>query len=70
VSEIDTQEWARTELRQRIADSGLSIEKWSKTRIVRHPSSVYRYLSGGKIPDIVCEYLLGSWRFLEDTPDE
>ena len=70
VSMNDNQEWARKELAQRIKDSGLSKEKFARTRLIRTPSTVYRYLAGGVIPEVVCTWLLGDWRFLEDRQQE
>lgn len=67
---MDTQEWARQELRKRIDESGLGITKFAKTRLIRDPSTVHRWLGGSPISDVVCEWLLGNWRFLEERQGE
>jgi len=68
---LSQQEWARKELRRRIDDSGLGVTKFSKTRLIRDPSTVHRWLAGGHITNVVCEWLLGNWRMLEsDTTNE
>ena len=57
----DPQAWARLELKARIAESGLSVSRFSRERLIRDPSTIYRYLSGtGVIPRVVCEWLLGN----------
>ena len=64
---MSQQEWARKELRRRIDDSGLGVTKFSKTRLIRDPSTVHRWLAGARISDVMCEWLLGNWRILENN---
>ena len=63
----DHQEWARDELRKRIDDSGLGITRYARERLIRSPSTVHRWLAGWRISSVVCDYLLGNWRYLDDT---
>ena len=66
---MDQQAWARAELKRRIEvakSSGIGITKFARNTLIRDPSTVHRWLRGGKITDVVCDWLLGNWRVLED----
>ena len=67
----DQQEWARQELRSRIADSGLSIKKFARLRLLRDEPTIHRWFSQEHpIPGVVCEWLGSEWRLLERSNAE
>jgi hypothetical protein len=67
---MDEQEWARQELRRRIDSSGLGITKFARNTLIRDPSTVHRWLNGSPISEVVCTWLLGNWRLLENSQSE
>lgn len=64
-------EWARAELKRRIAESGLSISDYSRNRLIRDPTTIFRWLNGkNPIPRVVCEHLGGTWRITEQAGND
>lgn len=62
--DTDGQEYARAELKRRIEESQLGITRFSRERLIRDPSTVHRYVNGTMpIPNIIIEWLQGSWRY-------
>lgn len=74
--EQNGQEYARTELRRRIDESGLGITRYARERLIRDPSTGHRWIheDEGKrspIPSVVISWLLGAFRYTGDsTRDE
>ena len=59
-------DWAVEELQRQLDESGLSIELFARTRLIRPGNTLRRYLNGtSPVPRVIKEHLLGHWRILD-----
>ncbi|MBM63272.1 MAG: hypothetical protein CL484_10025 [Acidobacteria bacterium] len=59
-------DWARKELQRQLDESGLSMDLFARTQLIRPGNTLRRWLNGtSPIPKVIKEHLLGHWRILE-----